>query len=217
MQSPDATCVATYGAWQKVGRQVRKGEKALNILAPVIVSKTKENSDEAESILVGFRPHSVFSGEQTDAAPGGRGQPLPEPARITKDLTMPEAFEQSVEILRDVCLSLSDNLISSIDLRPRCAGDPAGAHGWFDRRTRQIVVVTGERERAHEFKTLVHEVAHAILHGRDEHHARPEMEVEAESTAFVVSSVLGLDTGDYSFPYVAVWAGEENAQATQSR
>ncbi len=95
IQSPDATCVATYGAWLKVGRQVRKGEKAITILAPVIVSKTKEDSDEAVSVLVGFRPHPVFSGEQTEAAPGGRGQLLPEPARITKDLAMPEAFEHT--------------------------------------------------------------------------------------------------------------------------
>jgi hypothetical protein len=87
-----------------------------------------------------------------------------------------------------------------------------GAHGWFDRRTRAVVVVTGERERSHEFKTLVHEVAHAILHGGTDHHARPEMEIEAESVAFVVSSVLGLDTAGYSFPYVAAWAGNDDAQ-----
>jgi antirestriction protein ArdC len=74
------------------------------------------------------------------------------------------------------------------------------------------VVITGETSRAQIFKTLVHEIAHAILHGNADHHARSEMEVEAESTAFVVCQVLGLETGTYSFPYVASWAGEERAE-----
>src|SRR5580704_17876197 len=57
LQRPDATCVATYGAWQKAGRQVRKGERALTIFAPVLVKKANaEGEDEAESVCVGFRP-----------------------------------------------------------------------------------------------------------------------------------------------------------------
>lgn len=212
-QAPDATSVATYSAWRKAGRQVRRGEKSIVILAPVVVSKPKKDSEENESVLVGFKPHAVFAGEQTDPAPNGRGRALPEPVSITKDVVAPEAYERSVETLRAVCLGLGDSVVRAIHVRPRSAGDPATAHGWFDRHTRSIVVVTGERERSHEFKTLVHEVAHAILHGGDEHHTRSEMEVEAESVAFVVSSVLGLDTAAYSFPYVAAWAGAEDAEA----
>lgn len=213
MQRPDATRVATYGAWQRAGRQVRKGERSIVILAPIIVSKKKEGSDEAESVLVGFKPHAVFAGEQTDAASGGRGKPLPEPVQVTRDVTAPEVFENSVETLREVCLGLGKDVVTAIDLRPRQPGDHVGAHGWYDRGTRSIVVVTGERERSHEFKTLLHEVVHAILHGGDDHHARPEMEVEAESAAFVVASVVGLDTSSYSFGYVAAWAGSDDAQA----
>jgi hypothetical protein len=85
----------------------------------------------------------------------------------------------------------------------------AGVEGM---RSKKIVVIAGETGRAQIFKTLVHEIAHAILHGNEDHHDRPEMEVEAESVAFVVSSVLGLETGGYSFPYVASWAGEKHAQ-----
>ncbi len=58
----------------------------------------------------------------------------------------------------------------------------------------------------------MHEIAHALLHGSEDHHARSAMEVEAESTAFVVCQVLGLETGTYSFPYVASWASEEKAE-----
>jgi hypothetical protein len=213
VQAPGTSSVATYGAWQKAGRQVRKGEKALTILAPVIVKKNKaaSNADDADTVLLGFRPMPTFGGHQTDPLPGNAGQPLPEPVSITKAVESEEAFGESVEILRDVALGLGRNIVSGVELRPRRAGDGA-AHGWFRRDAHGIVVITGETSRAQQFKTLVHEIAHAILHGAGGHHDRPAMEVEAESTAFVVSSVLGLETGGYSFPYVTSWAGEKSAQ-----
>jgi DNA primase len=214
MQAPGVTSVATYGAWQKAGRQVRRGEKALVILAPVIIKKPKVGGDEnqTDSVLVGFRPMATFSGNQTDPLPGKAGRPLPEPAPITKNIEAGEAFEGSVETLRAVALGLGSNVVGGVDLRSRQAGDHAG-HGWFDLVTKRIVVIAGETSRAQVFKTLVHELAHAILHGSADHHDRPEMEVEAESVAFVVSQVLGLDTGSYSFGYVSSWANEKNAQA----
>jgi hypothetical protein len=213
-QAPGATSVATYGAWQREGRQVRKGQKALVILAPVVVRKPKVggDEDETESVLVGFRPMSTFSGNQTDPLPGKAGKPLPEPVSVTKNIESDEAFKGSVETLRAVALGLGASVVAGVELRPRQAGDHLGAHGWFEPHTREMVVITGETSRAQIFKTLVHELAHAILHGNEDHHDRPEMEVEAESVAFVVSGVLGLETGGYSFPYVASWAGEKHAQ-----
>ena len=65
------------------------------------------------------------------------------------------------------------------------------------------------RTRAQQFRTLAHELAHALLHGEDNAHSRPEREIEAESTAFVVCHALGLDTGSYSFPYVATWGASD--------
>src|SRR5450631_2166688 len=215
MQAPGATSVATYASWQNGGRQVRKGEKALTILAPIIIKKaTAENSaDETDSKLVGFRPMATFAGGQTDPMSGDAGRPLPEPVSITKNIEAEEAFESSVETLQAVALGLGTSVVSGVELRPRQAGDLPAAHGWFELKKKGIVVITGETSRAQQFKTLVHEIAHALLHGGEEHHDRTEMEVEAESTAFVVSSVLGLETGGNSFPYVASWANEKNAQA----
>jgi len=214
IQAPGTTSVATYAAWQNAGRQVRRGEKALTILAPIIIKKAKDsgNTVETDSVLVGFKPMATFAGSQTDALPGIAGRPLPEPISITKNIEADEAFDASVETLQAVALGLGASVVSGVELRPRQAGDLPGAHGWFELRTRNIVVITGETTRAQQFKTLVHEISHALLHGTD-HHNRPEMEVEAESTAYVVSSVLGLETGGYSFPYVASWANEKNAQA----
>jgi hypothetical protein len=214
-QCPGATSAASYRAWLAAGRQVRKGEKALTILAPIIIcrAKAKNDADEKDSILVGFRPMATFSGSQTDPLPGKAGRPLPDPTPITKPVECDEAFARSVETLRDVALGLGASIVTDVELRPRQAGDPLGAHGWFEMRTKKIVVITGETSRAQVFKTLVHEIAHALLHGTEDHHGRAEQEVEAESTAFVVSSVLGLETGSYSFPYVTSWANEKNASA----
>lgn len=218
MQAPGATSVASYMAWQRAGRQVRKGEKSLVILAPVIVNRTKRavdpdiNEEQGRMVLVGFKPVATFGGHQTDPLPGGAGRPLPEPAKVTEEITSDEAFEHSVETLRDVALGIGPEVVTSVHLRPRAVGDGA-ARGWFDRLTREIVVITNESKRAQQFKTLVHEIAHAILHGNEDHHARSEMEVEAESVAFVVCNVVGVDSGRYSFPYVASWARDESAEA----
>jgi hypothetical protein len=217
-QAPGTTSVATYQTWQRAGRQVRKGERGLVILAPVIIDKSKtgdhhdSEDDGKKTLLVGFRPLATFAGNQTDPLPGDAGRPLPEPQPVTKSIDAEEAFTGSVETLRDVALGLGDDVVTGVELRPRGRRDSGVTRGWFDRRTREIVVITGETSRAQIFKTLVHEIAHAILHGSEDHHARSAMEVEAESVAFVVCQVLGLETGTYSFPYVASWAGEEKAE-----
>src|SRR6202453_384341 len=81
-QKPTATHVAGFHAWHKLGRFVKKGEKGILILAPVI-RKRAENNGEAEpdesSTAVGFRAAYVFDVSQTD------GQPLPEIGSVNGD------------------------------------------------------------------------------------------------------------------------------------
>lgn len=55
-------------------------------------------------------------------------------------------------------------------------------------------------------KTLVHELGHALLHCEDPPSSREVAEVEVGSVAYIVCDALGLDTGDYSFAYVARWS-----------
>lgn len=208
---PGTSYAATYKQWQERGRQVRAGEKGTAIIRPIVRSARgadsvdndrDEGSGRARGI-VGFGLVTVFALDQTE------GEPLEQPR--LPDVTCSEAFDDSVARLRDVALGIAGKPVNSIELRPRHTGDPAEALGWFVPSTKEIVVVTGERPPAHEFKTLCHELAHALLHPAGEHHVRAEAEVEAESTAFVVCHALGLDTGDYSFPYVKTWARVENA------
>ena len=92
---------------------------------------------------------------------------------------------------------------------------PGDAKGYYSSSNKEIVIRDGMSE-AQTAKTMVHEVAHAWLHDREkmasrsEKKNRSEIETEAESVAFVVSSHFGLDTSDYSFPYVAGWLKGKN-------
>ncbi len=200
-QKPEVRHAATFNAWREKGRNVKRGEKGLAVLRPRIIKREPQpgalaGADE-ESRLAGFSCLTVFDINQTE------GEALPEQVQPMA-IETPEGFELTATKLRAVVSALPG--ISGITLRTREAADPHGADGWFDLRTHQIVVVTGERSEAQLLKTLFHEVAHALLHGDGEHHAVPTAEVEAESTAFIVAHALGLDTGSYSIPYVATWA-----------
>jgi len=202
-QRPGTRLAATFQTWKEHGRFVRKGEKGICILAPVL-KKIADNDadDEAKELrLVGFRLVTVFEVEQTD------GEALPE-VRLP-DITADEAFEGSVETLKEIALSIDGNPVSGIELRSRQEGDPASALGWYSPKTKHVVVVTDGQSRAQQFSTLCHEVAHALLHPIGDPHGAPEREVEAESTAFVICHALGLDTSKASFPYVALWASRD--------
>jgi hypothetical protein len=92
-----------------------------------------------------------------------------------------------------------------------------GANGQTDWGQR-IVLVRSDMHEAAMVKTLIHEAAHVLLHTDPPgmYLPRPLKEVEAESVAYVVASAHGMATGDYSFPYVASWAGEAGAKAVQA-
>jgi hypothetical protein len=92
-----------------------------------------------------------------------------------------------------------------------------GANGQTD-WGHKIVLVRSDMDEAAMVKTLIHEAAHVLLHTDPPgmYLPRPLKEVEAESVAYVVASAHGMATGDYSFPYVASWAGEAGAKAVQA-
>jgi hypothetical protein len=195
IQKAGTTRAATYNRWSQMNRQVKKGEKAATILQPVIV-KAKEATGEP-SKCIGFRALAVFALEQTE------GADLPEVK--VPSLDVPEAFEGAVEALKAVALKLDGVPVTSVEIRPRTALDSPTAHGWYVPATKAIVVIS-EGTRGAQFKTLVHEYAHALMHPKGDAHSSPEREVEAESVAFVVCHALGIDSAEYSLPYVATWA-----------
>jgi hypothetical protein len=236
-QCPEATRVAGFTAWRRLGRSVRRGERAIWILAPVVgrrraardgadgdgadgdgadgdgadrdgagrggagrggagrggagtVGAGSRAADRAESgdvrRLVGFRPVPVFDISQTD------GDDLPEVCRAVAGDDPAGWFDA----LSGCAAGLGYSVLR--------AELPGAVNGDCTFATRTIRV---ERRNgpAQQVKTLAHELAHALLHEGTAD--RSLAELEAESTAFVVCRVLGLDTSEYSFGYVACWAG----------
>jgi hypothetical protein len=92
-----------------------------------------------------------------------------------------------------------------------------GANGQTD-WGRKIVLLRSDMDEAAMVKTLIHEAAHVLMHTSPPgmYLTRPVKEVEAESVAYVVAATHGMATGDYSFPYVASWTGEDGGTAVQA-
>lgn len=198
MQMPNATLVAGYNTWlNKLNRQVRKGEKAIKILAPMPHKKEVEDEDgNVEEVKwTTFRAVNVFDISQTD---GG------EVPNILNKLTGGyEDYEVVLKGLKSVAgVPITIETING------------AANGFFSPSEAKIVLKAGLSE-AQTIKTAVHEVAHSILHkkdGEEEKASRNTKEVQAESVAYIVCNWLGLDTAEYSFGYVAGWSKDKEAK-----
>lgn len=191
LQKPMATYVAGYKAWEKMERQVNRGEKAIRILAPLLVKAPKEDEEKEDGktakVLRGFRVVNVFDLGQTS------GKTLPQIAHPLKGNGPAGIFEKM------------QSFIEAKGYKVSFEDTPEGLYGFLDSQKR-IVLRKGEA-RAQSLKTLAHEIGHALGgHLSKDHAARDERELEAESCAFVVCTALGLDSSQYSFGYLASWA-----------
>lgn len=186
----DITRPAGYRAWQRLGRQVRRGELGYQVLAPVTRRTKRHDKDdeEADRVLVGFRVATVFDIAQTD------GEPLPDAGpRLL-------AGEADATVV-DAAIGMIEAEGFTFNL-----GELRGPNG-VTRPVTRDVVVDGRLEGTQITKTAVHELAHVLMHGDSEViDCRGRVEVEAESVAYVVCGAAGLDTLSYSVAYVASWA-----------
>ncbi len=205
LQRPEATAVMGYRAWQALGRQVRRGEQGICILAPCTYRADRHGDDQDDDegeparVLRGFRVAHVFDVSQTD------GEPLPAPAGVTR-------------LEGEAPAGLWDTLAGQI----RAAGFdltrapiPTGANGTTNFAARLVTIEKG-LSAAQAVKTLAHELAHVLLHTGVEYATgcRGRAEVEAESVAYIVSQTAGLAAAGYSFGYVAHWSGGDPATIT---
>ena len=181
LTKPDATRVAGFHAWHKFNRFVRKGEHGIPILAPIIIKPKDQPEDQAR--LVGFKTAYVFDVSQTD------GEPLPE----APEWRSPGKLESLHAKLLDFAAS-KDITVTVESLKNGAMGYSAGGKIVLD-------VTAGT-------KTLVHEIAHELLHKRNPiDSTRQRKEVEAESVAFVVCSFFGMP--DLASPnYLALWEAD---------
>jgi hypothetical protein len=203
MQRPDATLVAGFQAWKtQFNRSVRKGEKAIKIIAPIrrkkmypVIIDNELVEDEGPKI-VGWRAVSVFDIKQTfgDELPFYMNDLLP---GMVNDY---DRFEEALLLACPVPVSFE-----SI---------PSGAHGFYRPKDNDIVISDSLSE-VQTIKTLLHEMTHAILHHQDDsdsQESRYQREVQAESVAYAVCSYYGIDTKEYSFPYIAGWSSSKDME-----
>jgi len=202
-QKPDATNVAGIRTWNSLGRFVKRGERGILILAPMVGyrrSRQREIATEIEtdnaaderkpvSQLVGFRAVYVFDITQTE------GKELP---------TLTE-MQGEVGGYRERLTEFVQAQGVELKYSERIAPAKGFSHGG------KITLLTG-MQPAEEFSTLVHEIAHEMLHRGDRRTLTTKQvrETEAEAVAFVVSRAIGLETGTSSADYIQLWHGDAN-------
>ena len=211
-QCPQATNVAGYNTWKQLGRQVKKGEKGIMILAPcnfrALLEREKIDPLTGQALL------------------GPDGKPLTEKVKISPnrfkiahvfDMSQTEGRELPQIGVSELTGDVADytgiyNRLTALSPLPVVQEDfQRSAKGYTSFTENRIVVKPG-MSQVQTIKTLVHEIAHAKLHKPDDilDVPRPDVrrrkEVEAESIAYVVCQHFGIDTTDYSLAYVAGWS-----------
>ncbi len=185
-QRPGATRVAGFHAWHKLGRFVRKGEKGIAILAPIVGRKEVDAADGDGKTVVGFRAAYVFDVAQTD------GTPLPEPTEAGGDPGATTDRLKAAIASRGIAVEYVQELDGAL-------GTSSGG---------RIQVLAG-LQPASEFMVLAHEFAHELLHhGDDRPGSRDTRELEAEAIAFVVGHAIGLDVTDAARDYIHLYRGD---------
>jgi antirestriction protein ArdC len=202
-QCPEATLCAGFRQWQAKGRQVRKGERAIKIRgfsSKKITETNEETGEETERRLARFPILSVFDVSQTDAIEGAE-----QPSHPTQRLTGDDAhgiYEAMAAHMTAQGWSVTREAI------------PGETNGYTTTDGSRRIVVDANLEPAQAAKTMLHEAAHATLHVDETGKASRDLfahhgieECEAESVAYVLAGLLGVDTSAYSVGYVTGWTG----------
>ena len=194
-----------------MGRQVKKGERGITIIAPAPIKRKKEReildqdqkpiigpdekskTEEVEVTLPCFKAITVFDIEQTT------GEPI--------QTLAPEILTAAVENYNLFLEAIQE--ISSVPIRFDVI--EGTANGYYHNLDKEIVIKK-DMSQSQTLKTAIHETAHARLHDKEIMESqgiekdRLTKEVEAESVAYCVCSAFELDTSEYSFPYIAGWS-----------
>jgi antirestriction protein ArdC len=196
-QRPTATRVAGFYAWKELGRFVKRGEKGIQILAPMVGRRrNKDNADQnsrqednakPQPVLIGFRAVYVFDVAQTE------GADLPEfEHNITGDVG--EHRDRLIEFLgqQNIALEYTENIAPALGV----------SYGG------KIAILPGQ-SKAEELVTLVHELGHEYLHKSERRTMTTATvrETEAEAVAFIVGQAIGLEMGRASSDYIQMYAG----------
>lgn len=198
-QRPDATRVAGLYAWNQLGRKVMKGQKGIRILAPIIGIKRKKDEEAAKDpaypntrVLVGFRNAYVFDVTQTEGAELPNMREMSGTVGENRDRLVSFIKAQGIELV------FTDKIAPALGI----------SYGG------RIAILPGQSE-AEEFSTLVHELAHEMLHKAERRTTTTKVvkETEAEAIAFVIGKAVGLETGSASADYIHLYHGNASLLA----
>jgi hypothetical protein len=197
LAKPDATFVAGFKAWLELGYCVKKGEKAIRIIAPMpIKERDCATGEETDETITLFKRVSVFDAQQVAALPSGEPTPLQPPSQ-------PLIGDSHAHLIAPA-VAFAESLGYTVSFE----STPGSAGGWCDSKHRKVVVDSGVAPNA-RLRTLIHEAIHAL--GVDyQQHSRAQAEVIVDTTTLVVLGGLGLDVSGETVPYVAGW-GEDGA------
>jgi hypothetical protein len=189
LSKPDASHVAGYNAWLKMHRFVKKGEKGIPILAPCPRLTTTEEGEKKQTSIF-FKVVYVFDVSQTE------GEPLPEAPNPYNWEKLPELNAALVKFAKAKGITITEEIISN-----GAKGSSAGGKITLDPSTGTI--------------TLIHEIAHEILHQKNRHDSsREDKEIEAETTAYIVAAALGYNA-EGSANYLALWDADSKKIAAR--
>ena len=198
-QRPNATRVAGMYAWNQLGRRVKKGEKAIRILAPIVGIRRKKAEDAEKDItkqntrvLLGFRNAAVFDVAQTE------GAELPKLHEVSGNVG--ENRERLVQFIKaqGITLKYCEKIAPALGM----------SYGG------RITILPGQAE-AEDFSTLVHELAHEMLHKAERRTSTTKTirETEAEAIAFVIGKAVGLTMSSASADYIHLYQGNASLLA----
>jgi hypothetical protein len=196
LAKPDASQVAGFQAWKKLGRFVRKGEKGIAILAPIIINKKEENSfslqkkilqtSNLEKSLVGFKVVYVFDVSQTE------GIPLPKPPDWKNPIKYASLAQKLIQFAESLGIKVSEQ-----ELRGEVQGISKGG----------TILLSPDAGTS----TMIHEIAHEMMHrDKDRPLNRSVVELEAEAVSYVVGRFFGME--GFACPnYVALHGKDSKA------
>lgn len=198
-QNPSASFVAGFDSWKRnFNRYVKKDSKSIMIKSPC--TYTQKNEDGTEEERLGFKASYVFD------------------ISCTAQISGKPVVQIGVENLAGSVQNFGDLLLCLTS----CAGIPISyekikgkANGCYTESDGEPhIIISDSLSEIQTIKTLIHEIAHSRLHSSknteksEKKKTRDQRELEAESVAFIVCSHFGIDTSDYSFPYILSWSAE---------
>ena len=202
LQRPSARHCMGFRAWTQHGRRVRKGERGITVLAPLLRRPTADEvaagHDPEDRVPAGFRTTTTFDYLQTEATRDDALVYVPPIPRLDADGP--------------------DGLLARLEATAVALGYTVtyAEAGYADGRCRfadRTIEVRPQLSGADRCAVLCHELAHAIAHADDRETVRASKEVQAEGAAYVALAALGLDTARASLPYLRGWGDDDRMAA----